>query len=225
MILRCLRLALAGLLFFGFMLVAQERPVQAAPGWSPSTLQQDRMPPIPENKQTEAQKKVSAEFLARRKTPIFGPFVPLLRSPELALRANAMGEYIRYGDSLPQRLNEFIILITARDYTQEYEWYAHYPPAIKAGLNPEIAKAVAEGRRPAKMPEEEEIVYDFCMELNRNKSVSDATYARAIAKFGDQGVMDMVGVTGWYGFIARVLNVARTPVPKDYTPVLVPLPR
>jgi 4-carboxymuconolactone decarboxylase len=148
----------------------------------------------------------------------------LLRSPELMLRASAMGDYLRYRDALPSKLNEFIILIVAREWTQEYEWSVHYPIAIKAGLDPEIAKALAEGRRPAKMAEEEEIVYEFSTELHRNKSVSDATYSRAVAKFGEQGMMDMVGVNGYYTLLAMVINVGRTPVAKDYTPMLAPLP-
>jgi 4-carboxymuconolactone decarboxylase len=188
-------------------------------------LQQDRLPPIPESKQTEAQKKASAEFVTTRKTPVFGPFATLLRSPELMLRASAVGDYLRYRDSLQPRLNEFIILIVAREWTQEFEWFVHYPIAVKAGLNPEIAKAVSEGRRPAKMSEEEEIVYEFSTELHRNKSVSDATYSRAVAKFGEQGMMDMIGVNGYYTMLAMTLNVGRTPVPKEYAPMLAPLPR
>ena len=195
------------------------------PAASPSTLQQDRLPPIPENKLTEAQKKWSAEFVTLRKTPVFGPFVPLLRSPELMFRVAAMGEYIRYRDTLPPKLNEFIILIVAREWTQEYEWYVHYPTALKAGLDPEIAKAIAEGRRPAKMSEEEEIVYEVTTELQHHKSVSDVTYARAVAKFGEQGMMDIVGMNGYYTLIAMAVNVGRTPVPKDYAPMLAPLPR
>src|ERR1035437_4615912 len=132
----------------GSELFAQTQATQAVPAASPSTLQQDRLPPIPESKQTEAQKKASAEFVTIRKTQVFGPFVPLLRSPELMLRASAMGDYLRYRDALPPKLNEFIILIVARQWTQEYEWSVHYPIAIKAGLDPEIAKALAEGRRP-----------------------------------------------------------------------------
>ena len=159
-----------------------------------------------------------------RKTQVFGPFVPLLRSPELMLRASAMGDYLRYRDALPPKLNEFIILIVARQWTQEYEWSVHYPIALKAGLDPQIAKAVAEGRRPAKMPEDEEIVYEFSTELHHNKSVSDATYSRAVAKFGEQGMMDMVGMNGYYTLLAMVINVGRTPVAKDYTPMLAPLP-
>ncbi|MGD0974132.1 MAG: carboxymuconolactone decarboxylase family protein [Candidatus Korobacteraceae bacterium] len=205
-------------------LFAQTRTVQAVPAASPSTLQQNRLPPIPESKQTEAQKKASVEFVTIRKAQVFGPFVPLLRSPELMLRASAMGDYLRYRDALPSKLNEFIILIVAREWTQEYEWSVHYPIAIKAGLDPEIAKALAEGRRPAKMAEEEEIVYEFSTELHRNKSVSDATYSRAVAKFGEQGMMDMVGVNGYYTLLAMVINVGRTPVAKDYTPMLAPLP-
>jgi 4-carboxymuconolactone decarboxylase len=206
-------------------LLAQSKAAQAAPAASPSTLQQDRLPPIPESEQTEAQKKASAEFVTIRKTQVFGPFVPLLRSPELMLRASAMGDYLRYRDSLQPKLNEFIILIVAREWTQEYEWFTHYPIAIKAGLDPEIAKAVSEGRRPAKMSEEEEIVYEFSTELHRNKSVSDSTYSRAVARFGEQGMMDMLGVNGYYTMLAMTINVGRTPVPKDYAPMLAPMPR
>jgi len=108
-----------------------------------------------------------------------------------------------------------IILITAREWTQQYEWAAHHEIAIKAGLKPEIAAAIAEARRPAGMAEDEEIVYEFCTELHRTKRVSDATYQRAVAKFGEQGVIDMVGVNGYYTFLAMALNTARTPVPAN----------
>lgn len=205
-------------------LFAQNQPAQPVPAASPSTLQQNRLPAIPESQQTEAQKKASAEFVTIRKGPVFGPFVPLLRSPELMLRLAAMGEYLRYRTSLPPRLSEFIILITAREWTQEYEWSVHYPAAMKAGLDPEIARAVAEGRRPAKMAEDEAIVYEFSSELHRNKSVSDVTYARAVAKFGEKGMMDIVGVNGYYSAIAMAINVGRTPTAKDWKPMLVPLP-
>ena len=188
-------------------------------------MAQDRMPEISPEKMTPAQKKAAEEFLAERKTAVFGPFVPLLRSPEAMQRARAMGDYLRFRSVLPPKLNEFVILITARQWTQQYEWDVHYPIAIKAGLKPEIAKAVAEGRRPAGMAEDEETVYEFCIELHRNQSVSDATYARALAKFGEQGVMDMVCVNGYYTFLAMVLNVARTPLPKGSKPALAPLPQ
>jgi 4-carboxymuconolactone decarboxylase len=190
----------------------------------PSAALADRMPAIPVDKMTPEQKKASEEFLAERKVPVFGPFVPLLRSPEVMQRARAMGDYLRYRSVLPAKLNEFAILITARQWTQQYEWDVHHPIAIKAGLDAEIAKAVAEGRRPKSMPEDEEIVYEFCIELHRNQSVSDATYARAVAKFGEQGVIDLVGVNGYYTFLAMALNVARTPTAKNAMP-LNPFPR
>ncbi len=185
---------------------------------------QDRMPPLPDGKWTPEQKKAAEEFAAGRGTPVFGPFVPLLRSPEVMLRAKAMGDYLRFKSTLPPKLNEFVILITARQWTQQYEWDVHYPIALKAGVEPEVAKAVQEGRRPQGMSADEEIVYDVCDELRRNQSVSDATYARAIGRFGEQGVIDLLGVKGYYTFLAIVMNTTRTALPKDHQPALPPMP-
>jgi 4-carboxymuconolactone decarboxylase len=189
-----------------------------------NTNAQDRMPPIPSEKMTAEQRKAVAEFAAARGSQPGGPFVPLLRSPEVMTRARAMGDYLRYNSVLPPRLSEFVILITARHWTQQYEWNAHFPIAIEAGLNPAIAKAIAEGRRPERMAEDEEILYDFCAELQRNQSVSDVLYARAVAKFGEQGVIDTVGIVGYYTLLAMVMNTARTPLPANATPALVPFP-
>jgi len=185
---------------------------------------QTRMPPLPADKLTEAQKKAAAEFEAARGT-LTGPWAVILRSPEMINRARSLSDYLRFNSSLPPRLSEFIILITAREWTQQYEWNAHQPLAMKGGLNPEIAKAVAEGRRPEKMADDEAALYDFCIELQRNHSVSDATYARAVAKFGEQGVVDAIGLSGWYTLVAMVLNTARTPLPADAAPALAPFPR
>ena len=187
-------------------------------------MAQDRMPPIPAQKQTPEQKKAAEAFKANRKQDVFGPFVPLFRSPEVMLRAMALGDYLRYRTVLPPRLNEFIILITARQWSQQYEWYVHHPIALKDGLDPEIVKAIADGRRPAGMPADEQLIYDFCTELFKNQSVSDATYARSIARFGEQGTIDMVGVAAYYTFQSMVLNTARTPVPAG-APVLKPFPK
>ncbi|HET7185143.1 MAG TPA: carboxymuconolactone decarboxylase family protein [Terriglobales bacterium] len=189
-----------------------------------TAVAQDRMPEIPPEKMTPEQKKAAEEFLATRHTPVFGPFVPLLRSPQVMLRFKEFGDYLRYKSTLPPKLNEFVILITARQWTQNYEWATHAPIALKAGLNPEIVKAVADGRRPAAMSEDEDLVYEFSIELHRNQSVSDATYQRALARFGEQTVMDMIGVNGYYTALAMVLNTARTPLPKGSSPDLVPWP-
>lgn len=187
-------------------------------------MAQDRLPPIPAEKQTPEQRKAAAAFLANRKQDVFGPFVPLHRSPEVMLRAMAMGDYLRYRTVFPTRLNEFIILITARHFTQQYEWYVHYPIALKEGVSRDIADAIADGRRPTGMSADEELIHDFCTELLKNHGVSDATYARAVARWGEQGTIEMVGVVAYYTFQSMVLNTARTPVPPG-APVLQPFPR
>ncbi len=115
---------------------------------------QDRMPPIPADKLTEAQKKAAEVFAEGRGYAVRGPFVPLIRSPEVMLRAKAMGDYLRFKSVLAPRINEMVIIITAREWTQNYEWNAHQPAALKAGLRPEIADAIADGRRPAGMAED-----------------------------------------------------------------------
>jgi 4-carboxymuconolactone decarboxylase len=186
---------------------------------------QDRMPPIAPDKLTEAQKKAIEEFKAARSADISGPFIPLLRSPEVLTRARTLSDYLRYRSVLPPRLSEFVILMTARAWTQNYEWNAHEPLARKAGLGAAVINAIAEGRRPEAMAEDEEILFTFCDELRRNQSVSDATYGRAVAKFGEQGVIDTIGLTGYYTMIAMVLNTARTPLPAGAAPGLVAFPR
>jgi 4-carboxymuconolactone decarboxylase len=188
-------------------------------------MAQDRMPPIPPEKQTPEQRKAAQAFKDNRKQDVFGPFVPLSRSPEVMLRAMALGDYLRYRTVLPPKLNEFVILITARHWSQQYEWFVHQPIAVKEGLNPEIVKAVADGRRPSGMSADEELIYDFCTELFNNQSVSDATYARSIARFGEQGTIETVGVAAYYTFQSMVLNTARTPIPAGTAPGLQLFPR
>jgi 4-carboxymuconolactone decarboxylase len=176
---------------------------------------QDRMPPIPADKLTDAQKKAAETFAEGRGYQVRGPFVPLIRSPEVMLRAKAMGDYLRFKSVLEPRINEMVIIITAREWTQQYEWQAHYPAALKAGLRREIADAIADGRRPTGLAEDEEIAYDMATEILRLKRVSDTTYARAGAKFGEQGVIDLLGVVGYYNFLAIVMNATRTALPQN----------
>ena len=176
-----------------------------------SALAQDRMPPLAPGQLTPEQKAASEAFLAARKVEVFGPFVPLLRSPELMTSARAMGDYLRYRSALPQRISEFVILLTAREWTQDLEWKIHRPIALKAGVAPETVQAIAEGRRPGHMSDEEEAAWSFTTELARNRSVSDPTYAAALARFGEKGVMDMAGISGYYTLLAMTTNVARTP--------------
>jgi 4-carboxymuconolactone decarboxylase len=189
-----------------------------------SAMGQDRLPPIPVEKQNAEQRKAAEAFRANRKQDVFGPFVPLHRSPEVMLRAMAMGDYLRYRTVFPTKLNEFIILITARHFTQQYEWYVHYPIALKEGLARDVADAIADGRRPSGMSADEELIHDFCTELLRNHSVSDSTYGRSVSRFGEQGTIEMVGVVAYYTFQSMVLNTARTPVPTGI-PALKPFPK
>ena len=136
-----------------------------------------------------------------------------------------MGDYLRYKSALPPRLSEFVILMTAREWTQQYEWNAHYPIAVKAGVKREILDAIAEGRRPTEMSADQTILYEFCQELHRDKAVRDATYARALKAFGEQGVVDTIGITGYYTLLAMTLNTARTPAADTSSPILRPVPK
>ena len=142
-----------------------------------------------------------------------GPFNAWMRSPVLGDRLQKVGEYIRFNTSIPLRLNEFAILITARHWTSQYEWYAHLPLALKAGLDPRIADELAMNKRPAGKKEDEAAVYDFCIQLHRDKKVGDAAYKRAVALFGEKGVVDLIGVSGYYTAVSMTLNVAEVPVP------------
>jgi 4-carboxymuconolactone decarboxylase len=176
---------------------------------------QERMPAIPPEKYTEAQKKAADELFATRKSAVFGPFIPLIRSPEMMLRAKEMGDYLRFKNSIGQKLSEFTILIMARAWTSDYEWYVHHPLALKAGLKPEIAEAIFEGRRPDGMAADEETIYNFVTELNNTKRISDVSYERAVKQVGEQGVIDIIGLQGYYTLIAMTLNVSRFELPKD----------
>jgi 4-carboxymuconolactone decarboxylase len=183
-------------------------------------MAQDRMPPIPADKMTDEQKKVAAALIAGPRGALVGPFIPLLRSPDFMDRLQKVGEYIRYKNSLGHKLTEFTILMTSRRWTQEFEWDSHYDLALKAGMEPEILQAVREGRRPTGMSPDEEVVYEFCSELEQNQSVTDATYARAVKSFGEQGVIDLTGTVGYYTALGMIMNVSRTPLPPGRTPAL-----
>ena len=183
-----------------------------------------RMPPIPDAQLDDAQKKVIAEVVAGPRKAIVGPFIPLLRSPEFMNRLQKTGEYLRYNSAFEPRLSEFVILITARLWTQNFEWYAHRPIAEKEGVKVSTIDAIAEGRRPPDMAADEAAIYDFLDELVRTKGVSDATYDRVLKSFGERGVIDLVGIHGYYSLLAMVLNVSRAPLPGDAEPGLEPLP-
>ena len=147
----------------------------------------------------------------RRESDISGPWIPLLRSPEVLVRTQALGEYLRYKSVFHPRLSELIILITARHWSQPYEWGLHAPIAVAAGVDRAVVDAIGEGRRPEGMSEEQDILYEFCTELLRNRSVTDPAYERARARFGEAGVVEAASMVGYYAMLAAVLNSAGTP--------------
>ena len=176
---------------------------------------QSRLPDIPPAQYDAEQKKAAEEFQAARKVPLSGPFQTMMYSPEVMSRARAMGDYLRFHSAIGNTLSELVILITARAWSQGYEWSAHQPLALKAGISRDIVDAIAEGRRPTTMSADEEIAYDFTMELQHNKGVSDTTYAKAEKRWGKKGAVDIAGISGYYTFLALQLNMARQPVPAN----------
>ncbi|MDL2357472.1 MAG: carboxymuconolactone decarboxylase family protein [Pseudomonadota bacterium] len=152
---------------------------------------------------------------------LYGPFVPLLRSPELMACAQRMGEYLRYRSAIGTRLSELAILVTARQWNQKVEWAIHAPIAEQSGIRADAIAAIAARRKPHALREDEAAVYEFCIELHQLKRVTDQTYAAALALFGEHGVVDLMGINGYYTFLAMVMNTAQTALP-DATVALLP---
>ena len=179
------------------------------------------MPPLAPRKMSATQKQAADAVIEGPRGALIGPFIPALRSPEFMTRLQSLGEYLRYYSALGPRLGELVILLTARLWTQNFEWHVHAPLAKKHGVKRAVISAIAEGRRPLTMRDDEALVYDFFMELSHNRSVSDATYSRAVKQFGERGVIDLTGAVGYYSTLAMIMNVARTPSPET---VLQPFP-
>jgi 4-carboxymuconolactone decarboxylase len=161
-----------------------------------------------------------ANSSASKPGPLGGPFNVWLRSPGIGDCVQRLGEEIRFRSSLPSKLNEMAIMITARFWTSQYEWFAHCKLALEAGLDPAIAQDIAEGRRPAKMDADEAIIYEFSQELHEKQGVSDANCKRALERFGERGVFDLIAVNGFYSLVSMCLNVDRTPLPEGVPPPL-----
>lgn len=184
----------------------------------------DRMPRIPPERATAAQRAAAAELEAGPRGKVEGPYVPIMRSPGFMTPAQKLGEYIRFHCRLDLRLNEMAALMTARHWSQQFEFHVHTPHALKAGLPPSLIAAIAEGRRPTEMAEDEETLYDFLTEVFATRGASDATYARTVAQFGEEGVIDILGIAGYYAMLAMIMNVARTALPDGAPYPLKPMP-
>lgn len=185
----------------------------AVPADTPGPGTTPRFPAIPPEQMNEAQKRVYDAIAGGPRGGVRGPFGALLRNPDLADRVQKLGEQLRFNSSLPPRLNEFAILVNARFWQSDYEWFAHKPLAIKGGLAESIVADLENNRRPGGMQADEELVYDFCDTLHRKHFVDDALFARAVALLGERGVVDLVGVSGYYTLVSMVLNVAQIPLP------------
>lgn len=180
----------------------------------------ERLGPISPDQMTPQQQLAAQAIIDGPRGALYGPFVPLLRSPELMEHAQRMGEYLRYRSAIGTRLSELAILVTARQWRQQVEWAIHAPIAQQEGIPDAVIDAIAHGRRPDGMRADEAVVHDFCLEMQRDKRVSDATYAAALASFGEHGVVDLLGLNGYYTFLAMVMNGAQTaPPPSSAAPL------
>ena len=150
------------------------------------------------------------------------PYRAYIRSPELAQKLIGLADYLRWHSSLPPRLSELAILITAREWTAQYEWYAHYPQALKGGLDPKVAAAIAEGKRPETMKDDEKALYDLATALYRERKVSDAVYKAALEQLGERGIVDVIGIIGFYDITSMTLITMQAGVP-DGKPLPLPV--
>lgn len=173
----------------------------------------DRMPPLDAAQMNAAQRKAAAALIAGPRKAVVGPFIALLRSPELMDRMQRVGEYLRFESTIAQRLNELAILITARHVSNQFEWAIHHPLALKAGVARATLDALELRARPDTMAEDEAVVHDFVVELLRTNAVCDATYARALRLFAEAGIVDLTATVGYFVTVCLVMNVAGTPAP------------
>ena len=194
-----------------------------APATRDLHLRGDRFQPLTYDTLTAEQKAMVEHLFAGERGGMNGPFNVTLRSPEMGDLAQKLGAQLRFHSSMPNRLNEMAILMTARFWNAQYEWSAHKKNALTAGLNPSVVEAIATGKRPSSMQPDEEAVYNFGDELLRTREVSDAAFKAAVDRFGERGVVDLTGVMGYYCFVSMMLNIDRYPLPAGEKPELKPL--
>lgn len=180
----------------------------------------ERLGPIPVVEMTPEQRAAAQAVIDGPRGALYGPFVPLLRSPELLACTQRLGEYLRYRSAIGSRLTELAILVTARQWDQQVEWAIHAPIAAQAGLPPAVIDAIAARQAPQQMLADEQAVYDFCHELHSTKQISNATWAAAMMLLGEKGVTDLLGINGYYTLLAMVMNGAQSaPPPSTAAPL------
>ena len=218
--LRIVTACLVWLVATGPGLEAQQAPTQGngAAEELELNLTGNRFDPLDYSDLDDSQRTMVRNILEGPRTRVSGPFNMLLRSPEMGDLTQALGAYVRFESVLPARLREMAIIMTGAHWKSEYEWYAHKSLALEAGLDPSIVDAIAAGRRPSDMQPDEAVLYDFCDDLLNEHRVSDDTFAAAIDRFGEQGVVDLTGTLGYYSFVSLMLNVDEHPLPDGATP-------
>jgi 4-carboxymuconolactone decarboxylase len=212
-----LQFVIAGVIGFTYMANAQ------TPANRDLNLKGDRFKPLTYDQLTPEQKTMVGNLMGGERGGLGGPFNVLLRSPEMGDMAQKLGAQLRFHSTLPPKLRELAIIITARYWSAQYEWYAHRRFALEVGVTPAIADAIAAGKRPPSLEPDEEIVYNFCNELLNTKQVSDGTFKAAIDKFGERTVVEMTALVGYYNFVSLILNLDRYPLPDGVKPELQPL--
>jgi 4-carboxymuconolactone decarboxylase len=184
-----------------------------------------RFPPLRPDQLTPEQKAWADSIAKPPRNAQFTnpPYRAFARNPVLAEKLQAISDYVRWNSSLPARLSEFAILVTARQWGQQYEFSAHYPLAMKGGLDPKVAADLAAGRRPAGMKDDEAALYDLAIAFYRDKNVSDAVYDTALAKLGEHGMMDAIAVMGYYDLVSMTLTTIRAVPRENGSPLLAPM--
>lgn len=191
----------------------------AVPARAQEAATDKRFPQLALEQLNDQQRRLAEEILKVSSVGLGGPYNALLRSPVLGDRMFRLLDYLRFNTSLDRRLNELAILVQARLWTSQVEWYAHQPLAIKAGLSESVVADLQAGRRPQGMKADEAVVYDLCMELSTTRQVGDATWKRAKEIFTEQQIVDLISVSGTYAMVAMLLNAAREPAPGPTEPL------
>ena len=203
-----------------FLLLASLASDAQAPDTLALGLAGGRFPPLTWEQMNDAQRTMTQNVLNGARGNLGGPFNVLMRSPEMGDLAQKLGEYARFRPALPPKLRELAIIVTARHWTAQYEWYAHRQAAAREGLREEVITAIANRERPKGLDHDEQVVYDFATELLETKTVGEATFKRARDLLGEQGVVDVVAVMGYYQMVSMLLNVDGYPMPAGVAPEL-----
>lgn len=184
----------------------------------------ERMPLPAGEAMTDAQRAAAQALVDGPRKGVYGPFLPLLRAPQLLDRVARLGEQLRFGGTLEPRVRELAICVAARHVGNQFEWHLHAPVAVQAGVDAQAIEALRQGARPAALEGADSVTYDFATELLHTHGCSDPTYARAVQAFGEAGVVELSTLLGYFVMVSWLMNVAHTPAQKAGGPALPAFP-